>query len=611
MVADEAATCSIADASKVDHSHSERNAHRLFNRYGLALKVPISYMEVPSDADEDFVSVPFLRMKDYAQVLLKKHPELLLGGLPVAESQDLLRTFWQRYRVYHDKHEFFQQYDESAWGSSIPVFVHGDKGRTLSKSPIFVLSWEVPFGLPPELLRKFSSDTRATARKQRSDGRSHWSCEERLRYSGKRTHDQMTGTCTTSCPEHLDHSKPKTCHQRCNNKGHSYLSRFLIAAITSKCYKKNSQTLPSILKETAADLTALFKTGVEVSGVHFRFVFLGAKGDAEWHWEAASFTRSYHHTGLTKDIEICPHCEAGRPGLSFSDAASEPPWAATLGSTDPWDELPPLNHVPYSSTFRAGLYRFDPFHITKFGVYRDAVASVIIRLCMMSYFDFSPEDSFAIEHRLNRAYSKFKLWSLASRKFPAIRGFSKANFHQSKQSKFPEISCKGSDVTLLLMFLEFYLKSLLSNPLKDPSDKVPLRAMYQMLLGALTFIGIHHSHGIWLPRLCAETQLASGLRFYRGYLFMAEYCMRIGVSGFRLRPKVHYFHHLVYDLQTQIKANVEYCWSSATWLCEANEDFIGRISRVSRRVSVRTAGLRTTQRYLVKMRALLRRLSKD
>ncbi|CAE7332737.1 unnamed protein product, partial [Symbiodinium microadriaticum] len=359
LVTDEAATSSLADASKVDHSHSERNAHRLFNRYGLALKVPISELKVANDANEDFVTVPYLRMRDYIQVLLKQHPEVLLG---------------------------------------------------------------------------------------------------------KRTHAQMNGTCTVSDPDAFNNTK------------------FLIAAITSKTYKQNSKILPSILQETATELDELFYTGLEVSGVTFRFAFLGAKGDAEWHFEAGAFNRSYHKTGVKRDLPICPHCEAGKPGLSISDAASEPPWAATLGTTDPWEELPPLNHAPYAATFKAGLYKFDPFHVLKFGVFRDAVGSVLVRLCMMGYFDFCSDDSDAIEARFERAFAKFKLWCMASKKFPAIRQFSKANMHFEAYRQFAWVNCKGSDVTLIMMFLEFFLRSLMLNPLKDPSHKAPVRAMYQMLL---------------------------------------------------------------------------------------------------------------------------------
>ncbi|CAE7816444.1 unnamed protein product, partial [Symbiodinium microadriaticum] len=45
VVADGSAVQNIREATKVDKNHSERNAHRLFNRYGLALRVPISFLE--------------------------------------------------------------------------------------------------------------------------------------------------------------------------------------------------------------------------------------------------------------------------------------------------------------------------------------------------------------------------------------------------------------------------------------------------------------------------------------------------------------------------------------------------------------------------------------
>ena len=54
----------------------------------------------------------------------------------------------------------------------------------------------------------------------------------------------------------------------------------------------------------------------------------------------------------------------------------------------------------------------------------------------------------------------------------------------------------------------------------------------------------------------------------------------------------------------QLEKSNNFVVSAAAWLCESNEDFIGRLSRTSRRVAARTAGQRTTQRYLFKARAL-------
>ena len=597
---------SLADSSKVDRAHSERNAHRLFNRYGIALKVPISYLDVATDTGEDNISLPYLRITDYLQLLAQSYPHLLLGGLEMGTaSQELCQTFWLRYRRYHPEHRVFERYTEEDFKFCLPVYIHGDKGRTLQKSPIFVMSWEVPWGLGPEQLANCEYDNLAAKKRQVHDGRLKWSCSQR--FLGKRTHAEMQ-CCTMGDPKLLDHSLPG-CHQRHNAKGHSYLSRFLICAVTSKVYKRNSQILPSLLKVTASELETLFESGIEAKpGVNLKIIFLGAKGDGEWHFEAAGFNRSYHNASTKSELSMCHFCDAGKPGLSFSDSAQEPAWAQTLGVTDPWDSPPPLDAAPYASTFKASMYKFDPFHVLKFGVFRDAVGSVLVRLCLMAYFDFDPSDSLAIESRFERAFNVFSLWCLAERKFPAIKHFTKANMHFESYRKFPWLNCKGSDVTLVMMWLSFQLRLILLEPLKDAAHRQTFQAMLQMLEGGLHYIGIMHSHGLWLPRFCGMVQLKAGMRFYRGYLYLASQCMEEKVAGFRLRPKIHYFHHLLHDVQTQLQTDTGFIFSSGAYLCEQNEDFIGRISRVSRRVSARSAGLRTTQRYLVKVRSLLDRL---
>ena len=602
----------LKDALKVDPNHSERNAHRLFNRYGLALRVTITQMEVPASSPEEYpIHIPYLRIQDYLKVLLGKYPEVLLGGLEVgSQSEALCRSFWSRYKAYHPQHAFFSKVKEEDWGFSVPLLIHGDKGRTLQKSPIFVLSFETPWGLPASLLKRTAFDNRCNAKKQFGDGKLKWTCHERLAFSGKRKHADMSA-CPMECPSRLDHeSSPHTCHQRHNSKGHSYMSRFLVAAITSKVYSRNKAVLPTLLKEVAAQLNELLEHGLkhEASGSRFRFVFLGAKGDAEWHFEAGEFNRSYHNSSTKSENMICHLCEAGRPGLSFADCRDTPKWASTMGESEPWNQLPPLNAAIYSDHFPASMYKFDPFHVTKFGVFRDCVGSTVVRLCRMGYFDFEEGQSQSVESRLTRAFSKYQLWALASGKCITLKKFTKANFNYEKLRSFAWVNAKGSEVTLLMTWLDFYLRTVLHSPLKCHDDKTPLLAMHQMVQGGLTYIGIMHGHGVFMPASCARVQSDAGLAFIRGYAFLANYCTQHRIAGYRLRPKLHYFHHLVHEAQVQIRSGAPYILSSVMFLCEQNEDFIGRISRVSRRVSAMTAGYRTTQRYLVKVRCLLRRL---
>ena len=601
---------SIAHAAKVDKSHSERNAHRLFNRYGLSLRVSISWATFQGESAEasDSVTIPYLKPRDYLSLLLDKYPRVLQGGLQAGpEFARLCENFWQRYQIYHPQHVFYDRISREEWGSSIPIFIHGDKGRTLQKSPIFVLSFETPWGLPDGMLQKCQYDNLTMRRKQYRDGRLSWTCLKRC--GGKRKFEDMD-SCTMECPTTLLDNSAEESHQRQNNKGHSYLSRFLVAAITSKVYKKNPKVLPGILEETAAELKSLFETGVPCkrTGKITRFVFVGAKGDAEWHWEAAVFNRSYHKTGTKNELPICPQCEAGSPGLSFTDADDDPQWARTIGQTDPWDSPPPLSAVPFSDHFHAFMYKFDPFHVLKFGVFRDTVASTIVRLCLMGFFDFLADDSKGIEFRFERAFSKFQLWALAASKNPGIKHFTKANLNFGKYKCYAWLNAKGSDVTLVMLWLDFQIQAFMPAA-KSPEHLRVLKAMHQTIHGGLTFVGIMHSHGLWLPKSCAQVQLEFGTRFLRGYLYLAKLCMDLRVAGFRLRPKLHYMHHLLHDIRRQLRnPECKYVFSCAALLCESNEDYIGRLARVSRRVAAKTAGLRTTQRYLVKTRALLERL---
>ena len=136
----------------------------------------------------------------------------------------------------------------------------------------------------------------------------------------KRSHAEMS-----ECPIGYPERYCPTNDQRHNAKGHSYLSRFLICACTSKLYKRNEAALPAILKETALELEQLFQHGIVTSsGVRIRFALVGCKGDAEWHFEAGIYTRSYHNSSTKKDLMICPWCSAGAPGLPFTDASDEP-----------------------------------------------------------------------------------------------------------------------------------------------------------------------------------------------------------------------------------------------------------------------------------------------
>ncbi|CAE7802398.1 unnamed protein product [Symbiodinium sp. CCMP2592] len=342
----------------------------------------------------------------------------------------------------------------------------------------------------------------------------------------------------------------------------------------------------------------------------YRFGFIGAKGDADWHFDAGSFNRSYHRIGPVNPAKICPWCDAGSEGFPYTDVSSAPKWLETVGASDPWDEDPPLSAIPFSESFGAFMYKNDPFHVLKFGIFRDATASCVTRLAQLGFWDFDSENELQnVPDRLSRAYGCYRLWCAANKKLPALKGFTRANMHYDTNSAFAWFNTKGSEVVILLQWLDFQV-SLFLRDVQVENHRAELSAMKQLVRGGLDYIGIMHSHGIWLPQSCARVKLDSGLTFARGYAYMASRLTAAGASGFRLRPKLHYFMHMLTELQQQLDSREPFLLNAGLWLCESNEDFVGRVARVSRRVHPQTAAVRCLQRYLVKVRFLLERLSR-
>ena len=592
---------SVVQASRVHESHAARDSQRLFSRWGLKLNVPIKNLKIQGSVGE---TLPFLRISDFFRYLLDRYPKLLMGGHPLGdESDQLCQRFWAQYKEYHPSHQIFQKYPSpEQWQTLVPLLLHGDKGRTYKKSPIFNFSFEAPFGLPAEI-RALGSKQDTNRQRQRMYKQEHgsnlsWTCAKRSREQAFPEHIEEE-----SCSNYV---KPEDFIPH-NARGSTLMTRFLIAAIPNKVLKGHPRVVESLLKEMQQDLSMLFHDGVLCAGRVFRCGLIGVKGDFEFHLEVGGFFRSYANIGTKNDIQCCPECEAGAPGISPMDMREVPAWASTCYQTEPWLVKPPLNYIPYDDSRPASLYKRDVFHTLKFGFMRDLCASIIVHLAQLGYFDPVPcAESRSLDARLERAYSYFKLWCIAESKRTTLRKFSRNNFHRKKATSFPFLAGKGSDSVLACCFLVFFVQLKLRS-LQDQSHAVLLHAMLETLQGGIDFTAVMHSHGVFLTRACARFMMKSGYRLLRGYAYLADTCINERRRLYALRPKLHFFHHTLRDMQDQLDRGDTCVLSPGIFNCEANEDFIGRISRISRRVSPRLASLRTTQYYLVACKLQFRR----
>ena len=89
-------------------------------------------------------------------------------------------------------------------------------------------------------------------------------------------------------------------------------------------------------------------------------------------------------------------------------------------------------------------------------------------------------------------------------------------------------------------------------------------------------------------------------------------CARICLSdlrmaGYGIKPKAHMLKHTAVDVATQLAAQHDRITSPILWECSGNEDMIGKVCRLSRRVSAKLTSQRVMDLYLIKSKFLHQR----
>ena len=136
---------------------------------------------------------------------------------------------------------------------------------------------------------------------------------------------------------------------------------------------------------------------------------------------------------------------------------------------------------------------------------------------------------------------------------------------------------KFSDSRVLLAFLEFFLI--------QRRDYVPTQITEEALSGVVSANRCFHllyEAGFWMPASAASEAGEHGMRF----------CMlMLGLLGLRCRrpikipmvPKSHYLHHSFRALVLAARS-CKFVVNALATSVQLDEDFIGKVSRVSRRV---------------------------
>ena len=387
--------------------------------------------------------------------------------------------------------------------------------------------------------------------------------------------------------------------QHCNSKGHPYLSKFLCCGMATKEYKDHPELMFKAFRLISEDLEDLCSSGVQIPG-HGRFYggFLGLKGDMAFHHKIGHLTRSYRNLGSLQDLSMCHLCFAGAEDVPFESVDDTPAWEDTFCVSEPWpeDNPPALSNIPFDTLCRPAMFRLDIFHLWKVGLGRDLVGSGVVILCLLGYFDFGADCTHNMDDRLDRAHSCFRLWCLGAQKTAALRSFTRLNYNCKTLAFFPWANVKGSDCTLLSKWLLFFLRAQVK---PNPEHKRLIRALTDTLQSSITFFEILHSHQLWLPRHCAQRAQHALSTTIRGFMYCAIQAKDMRVRAFALKPKFHGLHHVSQEMLRVL--------SPMAYSCESNEDMVGKVSRLARRVSARLVNKRVFDRVMFKTKALLRK----
>ena len=285
---------------------------------------------------------------------------------------------------------------------------------------------------------------------------------------------------------------------------------------------------------------------------------------------------------------ICHLCRAGQEDVPWEDYFSRcPVWLGTMHEENAFKEAPALSRLLHPPGEVAGIFSYDLFHTIHLGT-----AKIHVSSCLGLISDWMPGRSLVARFEVLNV--EFKTWCKSNGESPAMGKLTPSFIGWPKHSKtdYPVGSWyKGSVTTVLMRFLQWKLESM--NASQDPILKLALEAT-TALNQALTTL---YQQDLFLEPIQSELIGNLGLRFLRKFALLSKSCDNVGKRLWCIIPKLHVQHHLFLTLLLQSQQN-KLALNPLAVATQQDEDYVGRPSRLSRRVDPRQAPARVLKRLL-------------
>lgn len=538
----------LNELAKISEQNSERDVHTLTSKKFL-LSIPIELTTIPKPPgirySGDFHAI---RLRDWCRFLVDYGCWHVLVGLsranPVRE-QAILREFWRRYRLWRPDHQIWRLVDCGAVDLSrtAPMILHGDEGRGFKRGAFLVAAYHSYIGRGTNLAN--------TLRKHRSY------LQMRLNYSGSSWSHRFLSTCL-----------PKMC--------------------------ADTVALESLLNFMTQDaLDILHKPVLDSMGNKYSMAVLQVSGDWQFLAKAGNLLRSFStvqkkpRPDMSGAKGICHWCLAGREHVPFEDFRVTAAWRATqfLPGDQFFTSVPALLRLLHEENKPARLFMYDLWHSWHLGLGKTFLGSALALLsqCM---------EGGNIDLRFQNLTNIFLQWAEDEGETPYISALTKEMLQWPDLKSFPNGNWnKGHVTSTLLKFLVCFLES---RPNLHQGDALLSKVLEgaQCINEALRGL---YSHDLWLSQREARQIGNLGQRHMEIYQELATLCFHQQRALFIYMPKSHVCSHIFLDLAT---CETEWCISPLAHAVQVDEDMVGKVSRLSRRVSPMQVIKRVLQRGL-------------
>lgn len=541
----------LREFASISEKNSERDGQRLCKRLKLALPVEMSTLQkAPGVRYAGEICV--LKLESWIRFILDINAWHIFCGLQSADEareRAILTRFWRYYREYEPQHAMWALVDQQKIDLSrcAPLLFHGDEGRGRKRCPFLVLSWSCVLGFGTTLANKL--------RKAKS-------------YTG----------------------------MGLNYSGSTHLHRLLTGVLPKMTH--DDAALQDLLRCASYSAVKLMTEGITNSKGHTFFaVTLHCTGDWAWIVKAGNLARGFGNiikrpmNANTQPKGFCHICRAGQRGVPFENFRNYqgdevPAWHPTMFQEPAFTTPPELSRIPYIPGKEPAFYAYDLFHAYHLGLGKCFVAGV---LAVASDFI----EAGTIDGRFEQLTYEYLDWCDRAHRSSFLNYLTKENIGWPDRGSFPNGQWSKGHVTTAL---SDFFTDWASSKLRAVQDDY-----LQLCLEANVYIqkALHdlYAHDVWLDARTASSIAQNGILFLDAYRRLSTTAYHSNRCLFPHMPKSHAVEHIFWQLRASSLTS-RYCMSPLVVSVQISEDFVGKCSRLARRVSPLQAVKRVLERSL-------------